>query len=421
LEAGYTDLLRHITNQPGKQKSAVGPLRSLGSQPPRERRGESGDATSNVQAPGEFPAVPRDQAPRDIDVGTQLEEILSRLIDAHRQGLRNPGSTVDRLRTLYQRFDERDRRRFAEFLWHEYCRGPFSFGPAAGYLISVPSVVLRAFACFGPIGEFTPQIFGHLQTLQPKAMEEWATCVCPSFEYSVGEFSSRFSDQALAEIKRFRETLRLLGREGRAFPVQLIEAADGLKKAVERIELERFEHRLGLSGTPRVSAMTVNRKDSQRISALEGLLEIEYEKLNDFQKELAITSSAAAKFELRQRLKREILPDIRKHEVEYAELLADSADLVCVPAEQAEATTAELVHAVEHVQSLPDPNRPEEITRLLADIRRKLDDPGKVAAAKLKVTLPIIPLIVSYEMQMDTEGVLVSVWRRMKSLFGANV
>jgi hypothetical protein len=161
---------------------------------------------------------------------------------------------------------------------------------------------------------------------------------------------------------------------------------------------------------------SINR---QRISALEELLEIEYEKLNEFQKDLAITASAAAKFELRQRLKRDVLPDIRKYEVEYAELLADSTDLASVPAEQAEATTAELVHAVEHVQSLPDPNRPEEITRLLTDIRRKLDDPSKVAAAKLKVTLPIVPLILSYEMEMDTEGVLVSVWRRMKSLFGA--
>jgi hypothetical protein len=107
--------------------------------------------------------------------------------------------------------------------------------------------------------------------------------------------------------------------------------------------------------------------------------------------------------------------------VEYAELLAHSTDLASVPAEQAEATTAELVHALERVQSLPDPNRPEEITRLLTDIRRKLDDPGKVAAAKLKVALPIIPLIASYEMEMDTEAVLINVWRRIKSLFGAKV
>ena len=46
----------------------------------------------------------------------------------------------------------------------------------------------------------------------------------------------------------------------------------------------------------------------QRIGQLEELLELEYEKLGDFQKELAITSSAPAKFELRQRLKREVLP-----------------------------------------------------------------------------------------------------------------
>jgi len=159
----------------------------------------------------------------------------------------------------------------------------------------------------------------------------------------------------------------------------------------------------------------------QRISALERLLEIEYEKLSEFQRELAITASAPAKFELRQRLKLEVLPDIRKHEAEYAGLLADSVDVASIPPEQAERTTVELVHAVQHVESLPDPNQPEEITRLLVDIRKKLDDPGKVAAAKLKVTLPIIPLIASYEMEMDTEGVLVSVWRQIRSLFGGKV
>ena len=39
----------------------------------------------------------------------------------------------------------------------------------------------------------------------------------------------------------------------------------------------------------------------------------------------------------------------------------------------------------------------------------------KAAAAKLKVSLPIIPLIASYEMEMDTEAVVVNVWRRMQT------
>jgi hypothetical protein len=252
-------------------------------------------------------------------------------------------------------------------------------------------------------------------------MEEWARSVCPTFEYAVREFSSRFSDQALDEMKGFRQTLSLLGGEGRAFPRGLIEAAEGLKRLVGRIELERFELKLRLSGPCEVSAMPVDQIKRQRIRALEELLGIEYEKLSDFRKELAITSSAAVKFDLQQRLKREVLPDIRKHEVEYAELLADTMDLTSVPVQQAEIAAAELVDAVQRVASLPDPNRPEEVTRLLADIRRKLDDPGKVAAAKLKVALPIIPLIASYEMQMDTEAALVNVWRRIKSLFGSKV
>ena len=114
----------------------------------------------------------------------------------------------------------------------------------------------------------------------------------------------------------------------------------------------------------------------QRLESLEELLENEYEKLGEFQKEIAITASAGAKFELRQQLKRELLPDIRKHEAEYAGLLADTADAEAIPPAQAEVVTAELVQAVQHVESLPDPNRPAEITRLLTEIRGKLDDPG---------------------------------------------
>lgn len=164
--------------------------------------------------------------------------------------------------------------------------------------------------------------------------------------------------------------------------------------------------------------MTANPIKRQRMEALEDVLEIEYAKLGEFQRVLAISASAPEKFQLRETIKREVLPDIRKYEMEYAALLADHTDLDSVAPAEAENVAAELVQAVKHVQSLPDPNRPEEISRLLVDIQRKLDEPGKVAAAKLKVSLPIIPLIASYEMEIDTEGMLVTAWRRVKSLFG---
>ena len=102
------------------------------------------------------------------------------------------------------------------------------------------AVILVALVRFGPINEIAPQILGHLQTLDLGAMEEWARTVCPPFQYELYHSSKRLSDQALGEIKGFRKTLKFLGGEGRTFPLNLIQAADGLNKLIEDVELERF-------------------------------------------------------------------------------------------------------------------------------------------------------------------------------------
>lgn len=288
-------------------------------------------------------------------------------------------------------------------------------------VVNIPVVILLAFARFGPINMLIPQILGNVQTLDLKRMEEWARTVCPAFESAISQFSIRFSDQALGDLKGFRQTLWLSGGSGRAFPLSLLEAADHLKELVERIELDRLEQDLGLTGPYEVSSVRPDSIKRQRIRDLEKLLEIEYEKLSEFQKELTINSSAAAKFELQQRLKREVLPDIRKHEVEYAGLLADEADPALIPAAQAEQAVVEVLQAVQHIEHLPDTSHSQEIARLMTEVKEKLQQPGKSAAAKLKVAVPIIPLIVSYEMELDTEALLTNAWRGVKRLFGGKV
>jgi len=164
----------------------------------------------------------------------------------------------------------------------------------------------------------------------------------------------------------------------------------------------------------------LDRSTNLRIEHLEELLEIEYEKLAEFEKELAITSSAPQKFELRQRLKREVLPNLRSHEVEYAQLLAQRSDIASISPQQAETSIVEVQRAFTRIEQLPAP-LPEDLTRLLTEVRDKLNEPGKTAAAKLKVTLPIIPLIASYEMELDTENLLTNAWRGIRKLFGGKV
>jgi len=125
--------------------------------------------------------------------------------------------------------------------------------------------------------------------------------------------------------------------------------------------------------------------DQQRLQDLERNLQILYEKLGEFEQELIITAHAPTKFELRQRIKREISPSIRQQ-------------------------------AVEAIERIPQTEYPPELMSLLQEIRTKLDEGDKAASAKLKVALPLIPLLASYELEMDTEAMMYKTWESLKKI-----
>ncbi len=68
--------------------------------------------------------------------------------------------------------------------------------------------------------------------------------------------------------------------------------------------------------------------DRVRLDDLKDILELLYEKLGEFEKDLIINANTPAKFELKQRIKREILPSIRKYETEYWELYPQEAIII---------------------------------------------------------------------------------------------
>lgn len=153
--------------------------------------------------------------------------------------------------------------------------------------------------------------------------------------------------------------------------------------------------------------------DRQRLAHLKNNLALLYEKLGYFEQELIMNPNAPAKFELKQKIKREILPDIRCYEAEYWELYP--IETIIISNEEAETQLAKVQKAVESME-LRQTEYPLELIPLLQDIRSKLDEGDKVASAKLKVTLPLIPLLASYELEMDTEGVMYQTWKAIKRL-----
>ncbi|MEH1904027.1 MAG: hypothetical protein V7L04_22105 [Nostoc sp.] len=154
--------------------------------------------------------------------------------------------------------------------------------------------------------------------------------------------------------------------------------------------------------------------DRPRLNDLKDILELLYEKLGEFEKELIINSSKLAKFELKQRIKREILPDIRKYETEYWELYPQ--ETIVISDEEAETQLIKVEEAATSIEQIPSSTYPLELISLLQEIRDKLNEPDKAASAKLKVVLPLIPAIASYELEMETEGLMYRTWKAIKGM-----
>ncbi|MUH01657.1 hypothetical protein F7734_59160 [Scytonema sp. UIC 10036] len=154
--------------------------------------------------------------------------------------------------------------------------------------------------------------------------------------------------------------------------------------------------------------------DYNRLNDLKDILDLLYERLGEFEKELMFSSNKPANFDLKQRIKREILPNIRKYETEYWELYPQ--ETIIISDEEAETQLVRVEQAVVSIEQMPSITYPSELISLVQEIRDKLEKQDKAASAKLKVVLPLIPAIVSYEMDMETEGLMYKAWEEIKRI-----
>jgi hypothetical protein len=169
--------------------------------------------------------------------------------------------------------------------------------------------------------------------------------------------------------------------------------------------------------------MLTHQFNCQRIMQLKELLEIQYDKLHSFERELELAAGADQRISIRQQIKWDLTPRLRQNEQEYAELLVATIRDDDIPEDKAGVIVTELVEATSRAE-LSTNNAPEGMLRLLCQIKEKLDEPGKSATAKLKIALPIVPLLASYELEMDTENFITKVWRKaqvfLERLIAAN-
>ncbi len=153
----------------------------------------------------------------------------------------------------------------------------------------------------------------------------------------------------------------------------------------------------------------------QRLVDLEYLLELDYENLSEHRVELSITSSPSMKNETKQRIKREIIPRIRKYELEYWSLLKQALGSSTVATEiEAKRTVTDLAENIAVIQQY---KIPDEVSQQLKLILDKLNEPETAATAKAKFIVSIIPGMLAYEFELDTESALRQAFQPLKKLF----
>lgn len=155
--------------------------------------------------------------------------------------------------------------------------------------------------------------------------------------------------------------------------------------------------------------------DEQRLRDLDRLIQVQYDKLRVFEERLAITASAPEQFHIQQLIKNDVLPLLRTHEAEYADLLAASARVSGIPEVKAQEFVDQTLRAVQSLEANPKGASSDELLGLIKQLKEGLQQAPNSASAKLKLTLPIIPLIASYDIELQTGGLAMKAWKNIRA------
>jgi hypothetical protein len=158
---------------------------------------------------------------------------------------------------------------------------------------------------------------------------------------------------------------------------------------------------------------------SRRLAYLEETLELWYEHLGEAEKALPMAFGFKEKTAIKQNIRVEILPAIRMYEKEYWSILAKDAPDCKVDEVAASHAIVKVVQEVELIQRQPN-QYPDDLMRKLQEILDKLNEPQTPAAARLIAALPLIPGILSCEIELDTEISLKRVFGGIKKILKKN-
>jgi CheY-like chemotaxis protein len=150
--------------------------------------------------------------------------------------------------------------------------------------------------------------------------------------------------------------------------------------------------------------------DLQDIMTTDRLLHLQTEIKRHYEqlagKESALTTTEKAdKKRIEQQID-DVKQYIAKFEGEYWLLLKSQMARLDITDADADIVTAEIIHQVEILEYQPTVQSNAEFVKLLTEIKAALTKPEIPGSGKLKAAIPLLPGFLSYELELDTEGLL---------------
>jgi hypothetical protein len=143
---------------------------------------------------------------------------------------------------------------------------------------------------------------------------------------------------------------------------------------------------------------------SDRLSHLQSEVKGYYDQLAGKEKAKRLAEDAQ-KVRIQQQID-ELKQELGSVEREYWERWRREIAGLTIPEADAEIVVNQWVGEVEILEFEPAVQSNAELMKVLQQIKAELSKPGIPAAGKLKAAIPLLPGLISYEMELDTAGLL---------------
>ena len=147
----------------------------------------------------------------------------------------------------------------------------------------------------------------------------------------------------------------------------------------------------------------------QRLGQLSDLIKLLQEKLAAFERTKIISGDTGAVFNATTVIRDEIRPSLQKYMVEYLAILSTGYGAV-YESQGAEALVNELSVVMADAEILIAGSRNIEFSQSVRGVIEEFRKPSLPTASRLKVAIPIIPMLLSYEVDIETSNLVGRAW-----------